>query len=113
MYEVDGATLEEHLATMRAREQSQSVADKKDAESESAGPVAMLTTAHGSKGLEFDRVWIVGLQAGSFPSEKSSLEEERRLMFVAMTRAREALFISGTKDKKPSMFVIEAGLVSG
>lgn len=113
MYEVDGATLEEHLATMRAREQSQSVADKKDAECESAGPVAMLTTAHGSKGLEFDRVWIVGLQAGSFPSEKSSLEEERRLMFVAMTRAREALFISGTKDKKPSMFVIEAGLVSG
>jgi DNA helicase-2/ATP-dependent DNA helicase PcrA len=109
MYEVDGTSLEDHLAKMRSRELSQSQADKKEPEAE-AGPVAMLTTAHGSKGLEFDRVWIVGLQAGSFPSEKSSLEEERRLMFVAMTRAREALFISGTKDKKPSMFVSEAGI---
>lgn len=112
MYEVDGTSLEDHLAKMRARELSQSQADKKEPEAE-AGPVAMLTTAHGSKGLEFDRVWIVGLQAGSFPSEKSSLEEERRLMFVAMTRAREALFISGTKDKKPSMFVSEAGITGG
>jgi DNA helicase-2/ATP-dependent DNA helicase PcrA len=112
MYEVDGTSLEDHLAKMRARELSQSQADKKEPEAE-AGPVAMLTTAHGSKGLEFDRVWIVGLQAGSFPSEKSSLEEERRLMFVAMTRAREALFISGTKDKKPSMFVTEAGITVG
>lgn len=113
MYEVDDSTLEEHLAKMRARELSQSQADKKGEEAEQSGPVAMLTTAHGSKGLEFDRVWIVGLQAGSFPSEKSSLEEERRLMFVAMTRAREALFISGTKDKKPSMFVVEAGITLG
>jgi DNA helicase-2/ATP-dependent DNA helicase PcrA len=111
MFEVDGTTLEDHLTKMRARELSQSVAERKNPEAEEEGPVAMLTTAHGSKGLEFDRVWIVGLQAGSFPSEKSSLEEERRLMFVAMTRAREALFISGTKDKKPSMFVVEAGLI--
>ena len=110
MYEFDGTTLEDHLAKMRARELSQSQADKKGAEHEDQAPVAMLTTAHGSKGLEFDRVWIVGLQAGSFPSEKSSLEEERRLMFVAMTRAREALFISATKEKKPSMFIFEAGI---
>lgn len=109
MYEVDDTSLEDHLAKMRARELSQSQAEKKEPDAE-AGPVALLTTAHGSKGLEFDRVWIVGLQAGSFPSEKSSLEEERRLMFVAMTRAREALFISGTKDKKPSMFLLEAGI---
>jgi hypothetical protein len=34
-------------------------------------------------------------------------------MFVVMMRAREALFISDTKDKKPSMFVVEAGLISG
>ena len=113
MYEVNGSTLEEHLAKMRSREQNQRMAENKDAESDLVGPVAMLTTAHGSKGLEFDRVWIVGLQAGSFPSEKSSLEEERRLMFVAMTRARDALFMSGTKDKKPSMFVIEAGVLTG
>jgi len=114
MYEVDGTSLEDHLAKMRARELGQAQVEKKDPEADAeARPVAMLTTAHGSKGLEFDRVWIVGLQAGSFPSEKSSLEEERRLMFVAMTRARESLFISGTKDKKPSMFVIEAGITVG
>lgn len=111
MFEPEG-TLEEHLDRMRAREQKQNQAEKQGVEQADSGPVALLTTAHGSKGLEFDRVWIVGLQTGSFPSEKSSLEEERRLMFVAMTRAREVLFLSGTKDKKPSIFVTEAGVVA-
>ena len=110
MYEVDGSTLEAHLAKMRAREMSQSLADKKSSESLAEEPIATLTTAHGSKGLEYDYVWIVGLNAGSFPSDKSSLEEERRLMFVAMTRAREALFLSSTKDKKPSLFITESGI---
>lgn len=110
MYEVDGSTLEAHLAKMRAREMSQSLADKKPDESSAEEPIAILTTAHGSKGLEYDYVWIVGLNAGSFPSDKSSLEEERRLMFVAMTRAREALFLSSTRDKKPSVFITEAGI---
>lgn len=109
MFEPDGTSLEDHLAKMRAREQKQSQADK-DGAAADEGPAAMLTTAHGSKGLEFDRVWIVGLETGSFPSDKSSLEEERRLMFVAMTRAREVLFMSGTRDKKPSLFVSEAGI---
>ena len=110
MYEVDGSTLEAHLAKMRAREMSQSLADKKPDESSAEVPIAVLMTAHGSKGLEYDYVWIVGLNAGSFPSDKSSLEEERRLMFVAMTRAREALFLSSTRDKKPSVFITEAGI---
>lgn len=110
MYEVDGSTLEAHLAKMRAREMSQSLADKKPDQSSAEEPIAILTTAHGSKGLEYDYVWIVGLNAGSFPSDKSSLEEERRLMFVAMTRAREALFLSSTRDKKPSVFITEAGI---
>lgn len=109
MYEPEDCTLEEHLAKMRSRELKQSQSEK-GADASDEGPVAMLTTAHGSKGLEFDRVWIVGLQTGSFPSDKSSLEEERRLMFVAMTRAREALFLSGTRDKKPSIFITEAGI---
>ena len=110
MYEVDGSTLEAHLAKMRAREMSQSLADKKPDESSAEVPIAVLMTAHGSKGLEYDYVWIVGLNAGSFPSDKSSLEEERRLMFVAMTRAREVLFLSSTRDKKPSVFITEAGI---
>lgn len=67
-------------------------------------------TAHGSKCLENDRVWIIGLKHGVFPSEKSGLEEERRLMFVAITRAREVLYASATNDGKPSIFVAESGL---
>jgi superfamily I DNA/RNA helicase len=111
IYKPVDCTLEEQLATVRAREEKQKSREKKDEKAESEGPVALLTTAHGSKGLEFDRVWIVGLDTGSFPSDKSSLEEERRLMFVAMTRAREILYVSGTKVKKPSVFVTEAGLI--
>lgn len=57
-----------------------------------------LMTVHNAKGLEFDYVFLVGLNEGIFPSVKSStysdLEEERRLMYVAMTRARLQLFMT-------------------
>lgn len=69
-----------------------------------------LITAHGSKGLEYDRVWIIRAEEGMFPDEESSLEEERRLMFVAMTRAKEKLWISSTDEKLPSVFLKECGL---
>jgi DNA helicase-2/ATP-dependent DNA helicase PcrA len=57
-----------------------------------------LMTAHASKGLEFKVVFIVGLEEGLFPHEnslntKDGLEEERRLMYVAITRAREQLYL--------------------
>jgi DNA helicase-2/ATP-dependent DNA helicase PcrA len=56
-------------------------------------------TIHMAKGLEFDTVFIAGAAEGLLPHIRSidkedSLEEERRLMYVAMTRAREKLFIS-------------------
>ena len=108
MYEVTDGTLQAHLARLRESERNQKQTEQKEGDGEKA-LVAWLTTAHGSKGLEFDRVWVVGLQSGSFPSDKSSLEEERRLMYVAMTRAREVLNISATKEKKPSIFISEAG----
>lgn len=110
MFEPEGS-LEEHLAKMRAREQRQNQ-DHGDAQGKDDNAVAVLLTAHGSKGLEFDRVWIIGLETGNFPSDKTSLEEERRLMFVAMTRAREVLFLSGTAARKPSVFVLEAGITA-
>lgn len=105
-------TLAKHLSDLRGAEARvrQEEKGKVDQGGEPKN-VVWLITAHGSKGLEFDRVWIIGVQSGSFPSEKSSLEEERRLMFVAMTRAKESLWVSGTKDKKPSMFVYEAELL--
>ncbi|MDD2870987.1 MAG: 3'-5' exonuclease [Candidatus Gracilibacteria bacterium] len=63
-----------------------------------------LMTIHTSKGLEQKRVFLTGLEEGLFPSfrsigEQSALEEERRLMYVAMTRAREELYISRAKER--------------
>lgn len=58
-----------------------------------------LMTVHAAKGLEFDNVFITGLEEGLFPhenslSDRAGLEEERRLMYVAITRARRRLYIS-------------------
>jgi DNA helicase II / ATP-dependent DNA helicase PcrA len=104
--------LAKHLSDLRSAEQKAKQEERAAVETgEQRKNVVWLLTAHGSKGLEFDRVWIVGVQHGAFPSEKSSLEEERRLMFVAMTRAKEMLWVSATKDKKPSVFAYESRLL--
>lgn len=63
-----------------------------------------LMTVHSAKGLEFDAVFITGLEEGLFPhensaSEQDGLEEERRLMYVAITRARKRLFISHAQTR--------------
>jgi len=65
-------------------------------------PGVKLMTVHASKGLEFDYVFITGLEQGLFPHERmgesnsspESSEEERRLFYVALTRARKRLFLS-------------------
>lgn len=67
-----------------------------------------LMTAHGSKGLEFDNVWIIGAEQEVFPSGKSPLDEERRLFYVAMTRARKRLTISKAGARPPSQFISES-----
>ncbi|MBI2744831.1 MAG: UvrD-helicase domain-containing protein [Burkholderiales bacterium] len=63
-----------------------------------------LMTVHASKGLEFDVVFITGLEEGLFPHENSmsdfdGLEEERRLMYVAITRARNRLYLSHSQTR--------------
>ena len=69
-----------------------------------------LMTMHGSKGLEFDNVWIIAAEDGVIPSKKNPVyDEERRLMYVAMTRAKNNLFISSRVSVPVSPFVIEAG----
>ncbi|MDB5819818.1 MAG: uvrD [Rhizobacter sp.] len=63
-----------------------------------------LMTIHSAKGLEFDCVFITGLEEGLFPHENSmsdvdGLEEERRLMYVAVTRARKRLYLSFSQTR--------------
>jgi DNA helicase II / ATP-dependent DNA helicase PcrA len=63
-----------------------------------------LMTVHSSKGLEFDVVFLSGLEEGLFPSERSvterdGLEEERRLAYVAITRARNRLYLSHAQTR--------------
>jgi DNA helicase-2/ATP-dependent DNA helicase PcrA len=64
-----------------------------------------LMTVHSAKGLEFDVVFISGLEQGLFPHENSvaqgqeGLEEERRLMYVALTRARQRLYLSCAQSR--------------
>lgn len=70
-----------------------------------AGEVAVqLMTIHAAKGLEFHSVFLTGLEEGLFPHDNSmsdpkGLEEERRLMYVAMTRARRRLYISLSQSR--------------
>ena len=75
-----------------------------------------LATAHGTKGLEFDHVAVIGLDEGRFPSTRSiadaedpgrALEEERRLAYVAWTRPRRSLTLVYDPDA-PSVFLREA-----
>lgn len=80
-----------------------------------------LMTIHAAKGMEFPYVFVCGLNEGVFPSRKTlsldDMEEERRIAYVAMTRAKDALFLSdaeGTANdnlfKQPSRFIFDAGL---
>jgi DNA helicase-2/ATP-dependent DNA helicase PcrA len=90
----------------------------------SEGSGVNLLTVHASKGLEFTEVYVVDLMDGRFPNRKlmsrsgGDIEEERRLFYVAVTRARDMLYLSYAKydrvrkmDFKPSPFLEEAGLI--
>lgn len=89
------------------------------------GDYVSLMTVHCAKGLEFDYVFIVGLNQGSFPSARASAErpddgeeEERRIAYVAMTRAKKCLYMTCNSSytyvsdthSVPSQFFKEAGL---
>ncbi len=66
--------------------------------------VVVMMTMHAAKGLEFPYVFIVGMEENIFPSEmcrysESELEEERRLCYVGLTRAKKSLFLSSAKER--------------
>ena len=83
-----------------------------------------LLSVHASKGLEYKEVYIVDLMDGRFPNRKlmlkgGSIEEERRLFYVAITRAKDILYLSFAKYDKikkatfvASQFLYEAGLIA-
>ena len=92
------STLSEFLESV-ALIQSDELAERND-----NGSKVTLMTIHSAKGLEFDRVVIVGLEEGLLPHSRSLLdredvEEERRLMYVAMTRAKKKLHLSLTHSR--------------
>ncbi|GGI55411.1 UvrD-helicase domain-containing protein [Oxalicibacterium solurbis] len=75
-----------------------------DNQAQAGQDALQLMTVHSAKGLEFDAVFITGLEEGLFPHENSQkeeggVEEERRLMYVAITRARRRLYISFSQTR--------------
>ena len=75
-----------------------------DHQADQGADAVQLMTVHSAKGLEFNVVFLSGLEEGLFPHENSiletdGLEEERRLMYVAVTRARERLYLSFAQSR--------------
>jgi DNA helicase-2/ATP-dependent DNA helicase PcrA len=112
--ENEEASLEDFLASAALA----SDADSKDTQQDRV----TLMTLHASKGLEFPVVFLVGMEQGLFPSyrsldDPSALEEERRLCYVGLTRAKERLFLSHASERRlwggmrepavPSVFLSE------
>jgi DNA helicase-2/ATP-dependent DNA helicase PcrA len=99
----------------------QNVMLQTDQDTEDDGNKVTLMTVHSAKGLEYDYIYIVGMEEGLFPSSRSAesaadLEEERRLMYVAITRAKKAAMLSfsemrrvwgKTENTSPSRFLKE------
>lgn len=107
-----GATLEEFLMEISL------ISDVKEIHNDD---VVTLMTMHAAKGLEFDIVFVSGLEEGLFPHSNSmmdekELEEERRLFYVAITRARKVLYLTNARSRLlfghinsniPSRFITE------
>ena len=94
----EGATIDDFLQSITLMRDIDSMSDEDN--------FVSLITIHAAKGLEFNSVFIVGLNDGLFPlsrainsTDQNDLEEERRLMYVAVTRAKERLFLSRSKVK--------------
>jgi DNA helicase II / ATP-dependent DNA helicase PcrA len=95
----DEATIQSFLEEMALVSDADSIDEKADA--------VTLMTLHLSKGLEYKNVFMVGLEEGLFPSGRAldenngdQLEEERRICYVGMTRARDNLFMSFAKSRR-------------
>ncbi len=72
-------------------------------------PVVTLATLHAAKGLEWDQVFVVGVEEGILPTREDAVEEERRLFYVGITRPKLHLVVSYRQN--PSRFLRESGLL--
>ena len=84
---------------------------------ESAQDKVKLMTVHAAKGLEFPYVFLCQMNEGVFPSRKTStaegMEEERRLAFVAMTRAEKGLYLGGRRSQLPRLAGLSLSVPAG
>ncbi len=95
-HENENATLTDYLESVTL----QTSLEKEDDNE----PSVSISTIHASKGLEFDYVFLIGLEEGKFPLSRAldnadELEEERRLMYVGITRAKKKLYITRAKSR--------------
>jgi DNA helicase-2/ATP-dependent DNA helicase PcrA len=97
--EPDGETLSPLAAFL-----THAALESGDNQAQAGQEAVQLMTVHAAKGLEFDAVFITGLEESLFPhenslSDRAGLEEERRLMYVAITRARKRLYLSHSQTR--------------
>lgn len=111
-------------ATLSSYLESVTLESEIDSENSDDGNSVVLSTVHACKGLEFKIVFVVGSEDGLFPLQRSldnilDLEEDRRLMYVAVTRAKEKVYITRAKSRflygnrketRESRFLKEMGL---
>mgnify|MGYP001606702368 CR=1 FL=1 len=118
--------LEQFLAEASLQESFQITNNQQRTTNNSSGKKVVLSTIHQAKGLEWSAVFILNLSSGAFPSDRAlrednGLEEERRLFYVAVTRAKKHLYLTypmvagfgrqsfGGSDGGPSIFLGEIG----
>ena len=97
--------LREDNSTPSIDEWMQNMMLQNDQDTEEEGDKVTLMTVHSAKGLEYDYVYIVGMEEGLFPSSRSAesiadLEEERRLMYVAITRAKKSVMLTYSEMRR-------------
>ncbi len=101
-YVEDATELGESTSLAQYLQEIALLSDTEEDEEQSDNRITLMT-AHSAKGLEFPVVFVVGMEEGLFPSEREStereVEEERRLFYVAMTRAEQRLFITWSRSR--------------
>lgn len=104
-----GKSVQDFVADLKRKQEEEGL------EKETAGNGVSVLTMHASKGLEFDSVYLPDLNEGIIPGKKikeaGELEEERRLLYVAITRARNELFLFYTKERNRRLSRFLEGII--